>query len=532
MGHCSSSGNMISRKNSEIITNIYNAPLNTKNALFDNNIHNTLQKTKEEKPYIFNSDISDNDNDNNPKIEDLNNLDMHYNEIKSKNNKFYDDIEEKKDYIKNYRAFLSELNHQINNLKDHLDIALYSKKFGNNLFNKEESTELLNDIENISNKINEMKSLLENQKIELKNLESNFKIIQEQFNEIKKYEQIFTKDQLCIFIVYIDSIKGKIVQSKNVIKNINENKIFYEKKKIEIENGIYDLQDKTEKNVSSIKTKRKSTLTNLNLNKYYNDNYYDSFTEINDSLFLKGSMLLGLKDFKKAEEMLQSMYIFKKDNENNYFYEKQRLIKQNWYETCYINDDYDIHDINYELKAIGLPDDFFFTSSFFDFSPDSNIEIILFEINDQIVNYELEKYSLRFRILLTNFESYNIHIIYKESPSYNKITENQKEMTNIYRRKFYGISHRLVGQKAKYILVNVSSFEIINFENEFFIKNEMSEYNEYQWGGKVPENGKETLIRLSKKESRFSVYEKYSLKTLDNSFIKNSSIKITFCYIY
>ena len=31
-----------------------------------------------------------------------------------------------------------------------------------------------------------MESLLEKQKIKLKNLESNFKIIQEQFNEIKK----------------------------------------------------------------------------------------------------------------------------------------------------------------------------------------------------------------------------------------------------------------------------------------------------------------------------------------------------------
>ena len=37
-------------------------------------------------------------------------------------------------------------------------------------------------------------------------------------------------------------------------------------------------------------------------------------------------------------------------------------------------------------------------------------------------------------------------------------------------------------------------------------------------------------MRFSKKESHFNFYEKYTLKTLDNSFIKNSSIKITFCY--
>ena len=103
-------------------------------------------------------------------------------------------------------------------------------------------------------------------------------------------------------------------------------------------------------------------------------------------------------------------------------------------------------------------------------------------------------------------------------------------MRNIYRRKSYGISYRLVGQIARYILVNVSNFEIINFEDEFFIKNEMSGYDEYQWKGTVAENGKETLVRFSKKESHISFYEKYTLKTLDNSFIKNSSIKIAYCY--
>ena len=134
------------------------------------------------------------------------------------------------------------------------------------------------------------------------------------------------------------------------------------------------------------------------------------------------------------------------------------------------------------------------------------------------------------KYILKNFESNKIHIIYKEILPNDKITENQKEMRNIYRRKSYGISYRLVGQIARYILVNVSNFEIMNFEDEFFIKNEMSGYDEYQWKGTVPENGKETLVRFSKKESHISFYEKYTLKTLDNSFIKNSSIKIAYCY--
>ena len=110
------------------------------------------------------------------------------------------------------------------------------------------------------------------------------------------------------------------------------------------------------------------------------------------------------------------------------------------------------------------------------------------------------------------------------------MTQNQTEMRNFYRRKSYGLSHRLVGQKAKYILVNSSNFEIINFEEQFFIKKLKNETFQYQWGGKVPENGKETVVRLSKKESQVNFYEKYTIKALGDSFIKNSSIKITYCY--
>ena len=142
-----------------------------------------------------------------------------------------------------------------------------------------------------------------------------------------------------------------------------------------------------------------------------------------------------------------------------------------------------------------------FTSSFFDFPSGSNIKIILFEIDGKKVEYEYDKYkySIRFNIQLKKFESNRIHIIYQESPSYDKMTQNQKEMRNFYRRKSYGLSHRLVGQKAKYILVNSSNFEIINFEEQFFVKKLKDETFQYQWGGKVPENGKETVVDCPKK---------------------------------
>ena len=78
-----------------------------------------------------------------------------------------------------------------------------------------------------------------------------------------------------------------------------------------------------------------------------------------------------------------------------------------------------------------------FTSSFFDFPSGSDIKIILFKIDGKKVDYEYDKYkySIRFNIQLKKFESNRIHIIYQESPSYDKMTQNQKEMRNFYRRK-------------------------------------------------------------------------------------------------
>ena len=125
----------------------------------------------------------------NNKKEDLNNLEKQYNDMKSKSKRFYKDIKDKENYITNYREFLEEFNRKIIGLKDDLNIALLNKKYFGNLLSKEDNNELSNDIENISSKIIEMESLLEKQNNELKNLVSNFQIIQEKFNEIKNNEQ-------------------------------------------------------------------------------------------------------------------------------------------------------------------------------------------------------------------------------------------------------------------------------------------------------------------------------------------------------
>ena len=298
-----------------------------------------------------------------------------------------------------------------------------------------------------------------------------------------------------MYLINVDSIKEHLILSEKIIKNLKYNKTLYEQKKAEIESDIASIQFITEEKVITIKKKGKENLKNMYLKKYNNDNY----DLINDSLFIRGSMLFDIKDFRKANNIFKSMYIFKKEEEED-IYEIQNLIKKNYHVTCHIYDEYDLYEINYELKAVGLPDDMFFNTASFGFVLGTNIEIIEFEIDSEKANYLFEKYTLRFDIKLKNLESKKIHIKYKESPLYEKLSKDEKEMRTLYRSKYYGISKRLVGQSAKFILINESNFEIIN-------------------------------LRMSKKQAKVNFYEKHLMKTIDKLNIKNTVIKIPFCYM-
>ena len=499
----------------------------------NNNIYNTNNNNDFSKPikydfeyykqnYMNKNNIINNNqiiNISNSKIKngnDIMNLNKQYNDIKIKNRIYYDDIEVQEKYLSNYKEFVSELNYQLSDLKDQLHISLNHEKLTQNILTNEENRDLLNDLEVITNNINEFRNLIEKQKHLLKCLENNFKKIQEQFNEIKGKYQYENK-----YSINTDSIKELLYENKNLVKHLNNNKLLYEKKRKEIENYISLLQNITKVKIVQIKTRRK---------KIYKNTMMNNFIELNDdSLFLKGSMLLAIKDFSGAKNIFKSMYIFRENDNDDKIYDQQKLVRKNWYEICYINNDCDIHDITYELKAVGLPDNMKFNSGSHGFIIDTNVDILLFEIDGiEQTDYEYEKYSLRFKINLKNLESNKIHIKYTESPKYEKMTEEEKNFRKIYRSKYYGLSERLVGENAKYILKNESDLEIINFDNEFFLK---TNDNEYQWGGKVPQGGKKTVVRMSKKEGRVNFFEEHIIKSVDNSLIKNTTTEIPFCYV-
>ena len=90
-------------------------------------------------------------------------------------------------------------------------------------------------------------------------------------------------------------------------------------KKAEIESDIASIQFITEEKVTTIKKKGKENLKSIYSKKYNND-------LIHDSLFIRGSMLFDIKDFRKANNIFKSMYIFKKEEED--IYEIQNLKKK------------------------------------------------------------------------------------------------------------------------------------------------------------------------------------------------------------
>ena len=501
MGSCceSSSNQKYQNQNNQPIPN------NT----YNNNINNITKPIKYDFEYYKKNHMNKNLNENN-----IINLNNQYNNIKIKNRIYYDDIEVQEKYLSNYRNFVTELNYQLSDLKDQLHISLNQEKLIQNILTREENADLLNNLERITNNINEFHNLIEKQKTFLKYLENNFHLIQTQFNYINE-----TPNENSV-LINTDSIKELLYENKNLVKHLHDNKLLYEKKRKEIEAYISSLQEITQVKITQIKTRRKKKYKNALMN---------NFIELNDdSLFLKGSMLLGIKDFSNAKDIFKSMYVFREDNDDS-IYDTQKLIRKNWHEICIINNDYDIHDINYELKAVGLPEKMKFNSGSHGFIIDTNIDIIIFEIDGvEQTEYEYEKYSLRFNINLKNLESNKIHIKYKESPKYEKMTEEEKSYRKLNRTKYYGLSERLVGENAKYILKNESDLEIINFENEFFLK---TKDNEYQWGGKVPEGGKKTVVRMSKKEGKVNFEEKHIIKSVDNNLIKNTTTEIPFCYV-
>ena len=445
-------------------------------------------------------------------------------ELKKKNNEFYEEVENQIIFINNYNQFINELNEEINNLKAQINISLC----GTEMIKKQQSKnnkimEFTNSLETISIKIKQFNEIINDSKnAQLKKAESIQNEIQEKLNEMK-IEDISNSNNLTLIKNRLDYnnkiISNKINELELIIKALNSNKTAYEKSKKNIDEEINKLKKDIEEYVNKIKKAQSIILKTSNILKKDEDG-----PKI-DSIFLKGSMLLGINDFGQ-KDIFSSSNIFTEEDYNKKGI--QDLLRKNWNEICYVYEDYDLHDVNFELKAVGLPSNSFFSSCSFGFIIGADIDILEFEKDGKKEKYNYSDYSLEFQIYLKNNESNKIHIKYKESPSLRKMTEGEKRERKFVRNEYYGISKNVAGQRAKFTLCIKCDFEIISFSEEIFIK---TNEKEYTWGGEVPREGKRTLVKMSKTNAKFNFLYSQKLKSLNSSPIKSTKMTIPVSFV-
>ena len=420
---------------------------------------------------------------------------MKFLELKEKCNKFYQDMNGLTTIIDSYKAFLNETNQKMNDYNERLNISLINVNNGVNNEGNRNIEGIYLQIDNISISLVELDEILFNIKkifgdnIEnlLKEIRENLLIIdQKNYNDENHLNNIIKK------------ISHNIEEVQNVIFIFEENKKNFDDKNKIIQKKVDDLR----KNLEQIDRRRRENRSRIsNPNEDNNNN-----SRIGNDRGYDPSQSFLFKE-KDLSDFYSSRFVFmgrEEDMIENYIDEPQ-LIRKNWHEICYIYDDYDIHDIYYDIKAVGLSRNSFFPLCSHGFNYDKDIEIDSLTLNGEDVRYSHQGHSITFKINLHNSQIAKVHIIFKEYMNNDILSIQEREHRQIYRTEYYGIHKSLHGQMAKFSLILKGNFDIVNFKNYFLIRNKKNlNEKEYFWGGVVPYEGKMTLITLSKRKAVWS----------------------------
>ena len=414
------------------------------------------------------------------------NYEMKFLELKEKCNKFYQDMNGLTTIINNYKTFLSETNQKMNDFNERLNISLIDVNNGVNNEGNRKLEDIYLQIDNISISLVELDEILFNIKkifgdnIEnlLKEVRENLLIIdQKNYNDENHLNNIIKK------------ISHNFEEVQDVIFIFEENKKNFDDKNKIIEKKVDDLK----KNLELIDRRRRENRSHINNPNENNNN--NSRIGNNRGFDPSQSFLFKEKDLS---DFYSSRYVFKGREEDmieNYIDEPQ-LIRKNWHEICYVYDDYDIHDIYYDIKAVGLSGNSFFPLCSQGFNYSKDIEIDSLTLNGEPASFSQYGHSITFKIDLHNSQIAKVHIIYKEYMNDNILSNQEREHRQIYRNEYYGIHKSLQGQMAKFSLILKGNFDIVNFKNYFLIRNKKNlNEKEYFWGGVVPYEGKMTLIK-------------------------------------
>ena len=435
-----------------------------------------------------------------------------YEEIILKCNAFYDVSNKNKIKLEDYRNLIYKINNEIENLNKNFSIQ-YPNLNLNNPNNEKTLTKICTKIELASSALIsfeevylDLKNFLNFENI-LTNIYNNFSKI----NKKEYYDEYSLKTILTGIKNLIQEIQTICLLTEEKIKDVNNKLEIIEKEINELKEIQNEYKNDNIKRNKSIKQSIRQSIRNQN--KKINNNHDNKNINFNN-IPLTQTLLINPKGSK--EDLYKTIYLFNQDQEEEEIDSGDgQLIKKNWHEICYVYDDYDIHDIYYTLKAVCLYENSSFSKEYlYQYGID---EIKLLTLDGEKVPYNLDKYWITFNVNLRNLESAKVHLKFKQFK--HKNSSQHEKLLNHY--EYYGISSisNTINTIGKYILILKGSFDIIDFENEFLIKNTKNiDESEYIWGGLVPPGGKRTRVRFTRKKAKWNInyHQKIYEKDEDN----------------
>ena len=313
-------------------------------------------------------------------------------------------------YIINYSNYINSINEQIRSFNQQIRVSVLGEAQFNFLnLTGGKLKKLTQEMEAINFIIKQLDENLHSLKVRtLKKAENIITNIQ------SKLEEINTNKNLTYYFlsVRMDSIINSLDDLNKIISVLQQsiNSMYIQRK--QIETGINSLKINMEKFLQSYqegkkqlkdairKTLRKTgknifNSINKNLRNEKDDENNDMYDKIDeepegegeekddvDQNLLRGSTLISINDFSKNIELFKSKILFEDKNINQENKIKEaKILRKNWHEVCYVYDDYDMHDVHFEIKAVGLGPFSFFNSCSIGFYMGKNIEILELEVN-------------------------------------------------------------------------------------------------------------------------------------------------------
>jgi len=296
-------------------------------------------------------------------------------------NNYYEEEKNGKKLVEDYMNFIDKVNNEIQTLD--INFSISNPNINLNL----------NDGKQIFEEICVKVEILSSTLIDLKDVylgTKTFLVFENILSQINKnLEKIDKKEYYNEYSLnkIVNEIKKSIEELQSICFLADEKFNEFKKKNDLIEKQIKELKDIQKKyrneNIKRNESIRQSLMQSIN-NQNNNNNNNNIANNNNDHNFnfdnIPISESLYIKPKGSKEDLYKTINLFSKEKDVSSSKIPQ-LLEKNWHEICYVYDDYDIYDVNFILKAVGLSNN----SSFQDYSfkVKTNCEVELLTVNEK-----------------------------------------------------------------------------------------------------------------------------------------------------